>query len=145
MGGHNIGADVLERAFGRLTLEYILTANPDIYIATGGPHLEKTGGLVLGDGYDAETARAALARMAARPGIAGLPAVKAGQVHGLSHHLLNSPLDILAIEVLAKWINPDRVRDIDPARTLAEINERFLAVPLEGTYWIDLRAPSGAN
>lgn len=138
-GGHNIGADILPRAFGRLSLEYILTANPDIYIATGGPHLARTGGLVLGEGYDEATARAALERMAERPGIAGLKAVQDGRVHGLSHQLLNSPLDILAIEALARWISPDRTTNIDPAVTLREINDRFLAVPLQGTHWIDLR------
>ena len=39
--------------------------------------------------------------MSQRPGISLLSAVKRGDVHGLAHQLLNSPLDILAIEVLA--------------------------------------------
>jgi iron complex transport system substrate-binding protein len=75
----------------------------------------------------------------ARPGIAQLGAVKRGQVHGLSHQLLNSPIDILAVEALAKWIHPDLFAALDPARTMAELNAKFLAVPLEGTLWIDLR------
>jgi iron complex transport system substrate-binding protein len=139
VGGHNIGADVLPGASGRLNVEYVVSRNPDVYIATGGPHLEKPGGLVVGPGYTVDRARAALAKMTQRPGIALLPAIAKGRVHGLSHQLLNSPIDILAVEALARWIHPELFRDVDPARTMAQINQQFLAVPLEGTNWIDLR------
>jgi iron complex transport system substrate-binding protein len=139
VGGHNIGADVLPGPTGRLNLEYVLSRDPDVYVATGGPHLERTGGLVLGEGYTPERARAALRAMAARRGIAELGAVRRGRTYGLSHQLLNSPLDILAVEVLAKWIHPELFADLDPGATLARINAEFLAVPLEGTYWVSLR------
>lgn len=139
VGGHNIGADVIDQSFGKLNLEYVISRDPDVYIATGGPHLEKAGGLVLGAAYDAARARGSLVRMTERRGIAGLSAVKAGRAHGLSHQLINSPLDIVAVETIARWVHPDAFGDIDPAATLAEINRRFLAVPYEGVYWIDLR------
>jgi len=139
VGGHNIGADVLPGSFGKLNLEYVVAQNPPIYIATGGPHLEKTGGLVIGPGYTVERARAALTKVAGRPGIATLAAVSGGRVFGLSHQLLNSPLDLLAVESLAKWIHPELFAKLDPDQTLADINRNFLAVPLEGTYWVSLR------
>ncbi len=139
VGGHNIGADVLPGASGRVNIEYVIARDPAIYIATGGPHLEKSGGLVLGRGYSSATARTSLAAAARRPGIELLSAVSRGDVHGLSHQLLNSPLDILAVEALAKWIHPRLFHDLDPSRTLATIDSKFLAVPLGGTYWIDLR------
>lgn len=138
VGGHNIGADVIEKAFGKLNLEYIISRDPAIYIGTGGPHLAKAGGLVLGAGYDAAQAKASLAKVAGRQGIAGLSAIKAGRVHGFSHQLINSPLDIVAIETFATWVHPDLFKDVDPARTLGEINSRFLAVPYEGVYWTSL-------
>lgn len=138
VGGHNIGADVIKGASGKLSLEYIIATNPDIYIATGGPALRDSGGLVLGPGIDAQTAHKTLARVAARPGIAQLSAVKAGRVYGISHLLLNSPLDIVAIERLAKWIHPQLFADLDPQATLDTINKKFLAVPYTGTHWIDL-------
>lgn len=138
-GGRNIGADVLPGAIGKLSLEYILSRDPTVYIATGGPHLERTGGLVIGPGYTEARARAALTSMTGRRGIAQLTAVRRGRVHGLSHQLLNSPLDILAVEALAKWIRPELFADLSPEATMAEINERFLAVPLEGAHWVDLR------
>ncbi|MFH7586794.1 ABC transporter substrate-binding protein [Oceanimonas smirnovii] len=137
-GGHNIGADVLTRASGKLNLEYIIASDPDVYIATGGPALEKSNGLVLGGGYGPEQAKAALQRVAERQGIKDLTAVHQGRVHGLAHQLLNSPLDIVAVEVLAKWLHPEVFADLAPAQTLATINQDFLAVPYEGTGWISL-------
>ncbi|MGC4028568.1 MAG: ABC transporter substrate-binding protein [Steroidobacteraceae bacterium] len=138
VGGANIGADVLKGAFGKLNKEYVISRNPHVYIATGGPHLAASGGLVLGQGYDAATARASLARVAARQGISQLGAVKSGRTHGLAHQLINSPIDIVVIEAFAKWIHPELFADVDPQQTLDAINREFLAVPYEGTYWVDL-------
>lgn len=142
VGGHNIGSDVISQSFGKLNLEYVISRDPDVYIATGGPHLEKPGGLVLGAGYSEDRARQSLAKVVGRHGISGLSAVSAGRVHGFSHQLINSPIDIVAIETFARWVHPELFADIDPAATLAEINSRFLAVPYEGVYWVTLSTPS---
>ncbi len=139
VGGHNIAADVLPGAVGKLGIEFIIDSDPQIYIATGGPQTAKAGGFVIGSQFSTEEARASLARMAARPGIASLAPVEHGEVHGLAHQLLNSPLDILVTERLARWIQPELFADVDPDATLAELNARFLAVPLAGPNWIDLR------
>jgi iron complex transport system substrate-binding protein len=100
--------------------------------------MEGTSGLLIGPAYDEATARETLARVARRNGISGTAAVRQRQVHGLAHQLLNSPLDILTVETLAKWIRPDLFGDIDPETTRQDLNEKFLAVPLTGLYWIDL-------
>ena len=142
VGGHNIGADVIEQSFGKLNLEYVISRDPAVYIGTGGPHLAKANGLVLGASVSPDQARAALARVTARPGIAGLTAVRDGNAHGFSHQLINSPLDIVAIETFARWLHPDLFADLDPAATLDTINRRFLAVPYRGTFWVDLPASS---
>ncbi|MXO97513.1 ABC transporter substrate-binding protein [Altererythrobacter xixiisoli] len=139
VGGHNIGADVIDQSFGKLNLEYVISRDPHVYIATGGPHLAKAGGLVLGAGYDEATARASLLKVAARRGISGLTAVREGRAHGFSHQLINSPLDIVAIEAFAKWIHPAEFADVDPAATLQAINSRFLSIPYQGVYWVDQR------
>lgn len=138
-GGHNIAADVIPGTHGRLSLEYVLREDPTIYVATGGPHLKGTGGLVLGPGFTPQEARASLAEVVARAGVSQIAAVRTGDVHGLFHNLVNLPLNVLVAEALAKWIHPDLFADTDPAATLKEINTRFLAVPFSGTYWIDLR------
>lgn len=140
VGGRNIGADVLTAPSGKLNLEYVIDQDPDVYIATGGPHLEKPGGFVVGPQFDTVRSRASLEGITTRRGIASLTAVREGRVHGLSHQLINSPIDIVATEVLAKWIHPELFADLDPRATLDAINTQFLAVPYQGEYWTDLRA-----
>jgi iron complex transport system substrate-binding protein len=138
VGGRNIGADVLTSTFGKLNLEYVIDRDPTVYIATGGPHLARVGGFVVGPQFTPEQSRAALQRVTARRGIASLSAVRNGRAHGLSHQLINSPIDIVAVEVLARWIHPELFADLDPRATLDAINQRFLAVPYRGDYWINL-------
>jgi iron complex transport system substrate-binding protein len=46
----------------------------------------------------------------------------------------------VATEALARWIHPKVFADLDPKATLAQINERFLAVDYVGDYWVDLPA-----
>ena len=70
--------------------------------------------------------------------IATLKAVREGRAHGLSHQLINSPIDVVAVEVLAKWIHPELFADLNPRATLDQINQQFLAVPYRGAYWADL-------
>lgn len=138
VGGRNIGADVLKTPFGKLNLEYVISRDPDVYIATGGPHLAKAGGFVTGPGFTAQQSQAGLEKVASRRGIATLKAVREGRVHGLSHQLINSPIDVVAVEALARWIHPTLFADLDPRKTLDEINSQFLAVPYAGDYWADL-------
>ncbi|WP_248310312.1 ABC transporter substrate-binding protein [Bosea sp. 117] len=138
VGGRNIGDEVIPRAFGKLNLEYIVVQDPAVYIATGGSHMEGTAGLLIGPEYSEARARETLKGVVARPGFQGLKAVREGRVHGLSHQLLNSPLDILTVEALARWIHPELFGGLDPDATRQLVNERFLAVPVEGPNWIDL-------
>lgn len=140
-GGENIGRAVIPSAAGKLSLEYVINRHPQVYIATGGPYMEKRGGVVLGPGYSAERAKASLAGVITRSGFDSLPAIRTGRVWGLSHQLLNSPLDILALEVLAKAIHPELFSDIDVAATRQTIVDKFLPVPLDGTYWTSLQTP----
>lgn len=140
-GGINIGDAVIPGVTGSLNLEYVIETDPEVYIATGGPHMEGTNGLLIGPGYDEATVRSTLEKVVARPGISGIRAVREGRVHGLAHQLLNSPLDILTIEALAKWIHPELFGDLDPEATRTALNERFLAVPVEGIYRIDRKTP----
>lgn len=142
VGGRNIGADVLTAPFGKLNLEYVIDRDPDVYVATGGPHLAKTGGYVVGPQFSGEASRESLRRVTQRRGIASLTAVRNRRVHGLSHQLINSPIDIVATEALARWVHPERFADLNPRATLDTINTRFLAVPYAGEYWTEL-TPAG--
>lgn len=138
VGATNIGAPVISGAFGKLNLEYVIAQDPQIYVATGGSHMDGTAGLLIGPEYSTERARETLAGLVKRPGFAGMSAVRDHRVYGLAHQMLNSPLDVLTLEVMARWAHPELFADLDPDATLADINQRFLAVPVSGTNWIAL-------
>ena len=137
-GGTNIGSAVIPRASGKLNLEYVIAEDPEVYIATGGSHMEGTGGLLIGPEYDAARARETLGGLMKRPGFSGFAAAGTGQVYGFAHQLLNSPLDIVTVEILAKWIHPALFADLDVGETVRTLNSEFLAIPLEGINWIGL-------
>lgn len=135
-GGRNVGAALLPGATGQVSLEQVLAEDPAIYVATGGTHLAKSGGLVLGLGVPADAAARSFATQLARPGIDALSAVRTGRAYGLWQLFNDTPIHIAAIEALAKWFHPDLFADIDPSVTLDEISRRFSAIPLEGTFWV---------
>ncbi|MDT8330870.1 ABC transporter substrate-binding protein [Roseomonas gilardii] len=140
-GGENIAAPVLPVPIGQISLEYAVSRAPEVYIGTGGAYLASEGGLVLGPGQREERARASLAATLRRPGIATLPAVRNGRAHGLWHQLVSSPISVLAAEVMAQWIRPELFGDLDPAASLATLNERFLPVSLRGCLWVSATPP----
>ncbi|MFD2265147.1 ABC transporter substrate-binding protein [Lacibacterium aquatile] len=143
LGGRNIGADKFPTENGgQLNLEFVIDQDPDVYIATGLPQLKQKNTLSVGWGVDKAAARTSLAGVMEIPGIAELSAKDKGRAHGLWNFFNGSPLNILGIEALARWIQPTVFADLDPDAAMAEINRRFLAVPFEGTYWIDLKEPS---
>lgn len=136
-GGRNMAADLLPGVTGQVSLEKVIAADPAVYIATGGVHLARRGGLVLGHGVDAATARETFARLLADPGLGAIGAVGRGRAYGFAHLFNDTPLNIVGVEVLARWLHPEATGDIDPQATLEEINRRFLRVPAEGTFWLD--------
>lgn len=144
-GGKIVGAERIAGYEGRLNPESVLAIDPDIYIGTGGPHLAAQGGLVLGGGFDAETARASLAAVLSQGIRRNLTAGREGRAFAVSHQLSISALSVLTFECFAKWTHPELFADLDLAQTLAEINRRFLAVPIEGTFWIGLRTDEEAG
>ena len=142
-GGHSVGSDDVPGYDGQINAEFVLGADPRVYIGTGGPHLAAQGGLVIGGGVDAADARASLKAVTGRNLLGQLSAVRDGRAFGVSHQLSISALSVLVFECFAKWSHPELFADLDPARTLAEINSRFMAVPLEGTFWTGLDQTGG--
>ena len=142
-GGVNIAQDVVPGAIGDVSLEYLITHQPDVYVATGSRSEPGRPGLLAGPGVAPATSRDSLAVLTARTGIAGLSAVQAGRAHGLWHAYYNSPYNILAIEALARWFHPREAaaRGIDPDADLRTLYTDFLTAPVDGTYWTTLATP----
>lgn len=135
-GGRNVAADAVPGVMGQVSLEYLLGADPDFYVATGGAHMAARGGLVLGAGVAPEAARASLDALTGAAGFADLRAVRDGDALGVWHLFNDSPAHIALIERLALMFHPAEMEGIDPDATLAEIDRRFSAVVVPGTPWV---------
>lgn len=136
-GGRNLAAEVASGVQGNVSLEYLIGADPDFYIATGGTHMAARGGLVLGSGVNLDQTRQSFDALTGAPGFSSLTAVQDGHAAGVWHLFNDSPIHIVLIEYLAKTFHPDLFADLDPAATLAEIQTRFSPVAVDGTWWID--------
>lgn len=130
-GGQLIGSEIIEEMSGRLSAEYVIAQDPEVYIGTGGRHLEGRGGLTLGIGVSPEVAQASLRRVVQRVGLQHIRAVTQERVHGIWH----SGFGIVNLELIAKWLHPQHFQDIDPAATQAELEQRFLSLRQQGTFW----------
>lgn len=139
-GGNNMAAKLLPGPIGDINLEKLISADPRFYLVSGTRDSSSTEpGLKAGAGVSDATARASLQPLIAREGISSLTAVREGRVHGVWHNFYNSPYNILAIEAMAKWFYPEQFKDLDPNKTLAELQQRFLPVDIGGAYWVDLK------
>ena len=139
-GGTNIARGKVPGTHGTLSLEYLLSQQPDIYIGTAiGSPGARDGRITLGANVTPAEARATLTAALKRPGIAQLNAVRAGRAYAVWHHFYSSPLNIAAVQAFAKWLHPERFADLDPDQTLRTLYTRFQPVPLAGTYWISLK------
>ena len=133
-GGVNLDQEMPVNAQGQLNMETIVQRRPEVYIATGGSYLEGRG-LLMGPKYSREDINQSLKRLTERRGFDTMPAVNTGRVHGAWTALINGPHTILLAEAMAHWIRPEAFADLQPDKTLQEINQRFLTVPMEGIYW----------
>lgn len=135
-GGHNIGEAAVGGVLGQVSLEFLIGADPTFYVATGGAHMAARGGLVLGSGVEQAAAEASFKALTDAPGFNALSAVEEGRVAGVWHLFNDSPVHIVLIEYLAKLFHPELFADVDPNATLDEINTRFAAVSVPGTWWV---------
>lgn len=126
--------------YQKLQLEYLLTTPFDVYIASGGGWNSERRP-AIGPGLDSAKGREGLQRLTQqRTGFDQLSCVRNGRVYGIWTGLITvPPLNILFIEVVAKWLHPDRFADIDPNATLAEINEFLQSESIDGPLWVSLQ------
>lgn len=141
-GGRNVGSGLLPGESGLLNPELLLAQQPDVYIGTGIGSMQSRVSapqrIALGAGVTPQAARQSLAHALQRRPFSLLTAVKTGRAHAIWHHFYTSPLNVVAVQVMARWLHPQRLAALDPMRTWQEINQRFVPVPLDGTYWTSL-------
>jgi iron complex transport system substrate-binding protein len=141
-GARNVARGLIPGEFGTLNPEFLIARQPQVYIGTGIGAMATIGQapmrVVLGADATPEAARASLARAVQRRGIAQLEAVRQGRAYAIWHHFYNSPFNVAAVQVFAKWLHPELFADLDPRATLQTLYTRFQPIPLEGVYWTAL-------
>ncbi|AUU84018.1 ABC transporter substrate-binding protein [Leclercia adecarboxylata] len=131
-GGTNIGSQLLPGASGNVSVEKIISLNPDYYLMTGSKRPGK-GSAIIPFGYNvpAEKVTAAFNALVARQGVAAIPAVAQGHTGALYHHFYNNPYNIVAIEALSKIFYPALFNDMDPQADYHAIIADFTHIPDE--------------
>lgn len=137
VGGTNIGT-ILPGEVGTLNMEYVIAEQPDIYIATG-IAVPGEDGMVIGHQIYTYQAQNSLKQLASRSVVRPLNAIQQRKVYAMWHVFYDSPLNIAAVEAMAKWIHPELFGKLQPHGVLQEINERFLALPLKGVFFAELK------
>lgn len=131
----NISDGKVPGSVGQLSPEYVMQRDPEVFIALDAASGRNS---LFGDPRSAVTARAGLKTLLSHPVLQIMAATRESRVHVIDDALMYSPLNVLTVEVFAKWLHPALFPDVDPQATLTEINSRFLARPLDGPFWASL-------
>ena len=143
IGAINIAADHIPKAWGPLSPEYVLAANPEVIFIAGSSWVNRPSAVITGYDAPVELTRARLAPYAQREGWPGMAAIKSGELHAIEHGLCRALFDYTATQYLAKQLYPEQFSDIDPVEELRRYHEDFLPVTFEGT-WMTRLTPRNA-
>lgn len=145
-GGRNVGGSKFTESFvDQISVEHIISLQPDVYIATTADSGNHEVGLALGPDKSVTEAITSGKMLLSRLGFSELRAVRNGRSYALWYYFQDSPLDIVGLEVLAKWLHPELFEDVDPDETLRKINKQFLAVSLTGVFWSKIGPTDGSG
>jgi iron complex transport system substrate-binding protein len=140
-GGQNYGSGLFSGFKSEVSLEALITADPEILLGTGANWAEarpETMAILLGYDADPVVNEQRLQTLADRDGFKDLRAVQDGRMHSIYHQFYNSPYHFIAIQQLAKWIHPEEFEDLDPDVTFAELHNRFMPFDAGGQFWVSL-------
>lgn len=138
-GGDNIAAGRFSSVFGQISPESVIAANPQVYVVTGMGGAEQSGQLQLGPQVNPMQAQQSFAQALQRETLlSSLPAIRNGRAIAVWHNFYMSPWHLLDVEIFAKAFHPELFSDLDPQKTLEEMNREFLPIPEKGTYWTNL-------
>ena len=131
-GGRNIAEGIVPGAIGDISVEAVLAADPDVYVATG----NRAPGILLGANVTQAEAEASFEKLLANSPFKDLRAIRMHRVLGVWHDFYNSPFNILLVEALAKTFHPDLFATLDPKATQDELYTHYLGAADAGTYWV---------
>lgn len=137
-GAHNLASKLLRDAIGEVNMEQVLALKPAIYIATGTGLPDAANGVKMGNLITQDAARASLTKVAERAQLKGLPAARNPATrYAAWHHFYVTPYHIALIQAMAKWFHPKEFAKLDAQQTWKDMHAQFLAIPADGTYWVN--------
>nr|ELR5212575.1 ABC transporter substrate-binding protein [Providencia rettgeri] len=140
-GGNNLVADSFPAKGAESSIENIITLNPDFYLLTGADwHNFNRRSIAVSLGYRANKsdAQKQLAVLVDRQGISSLTSVKEKRVMAIYHNFYNNPMNIFAIEAMAKFMHPEIFTKLNPEQNLTDFQKQFTQLRSEGVFWVTL-------
>lgn len=138
-GGKNVGSALFAGKSGTINLEQLIASNPQAYLMTGADwssNFKQSIGVPLGYGAEKAVAEKRLAALMARNGVNVLEAIKNRRVMVVYHQYYDSPLNIFAVESIAKFLHPALFNDLDPQADIEQAHRQFLSQPYTGLFWL---------
>jgi len=138
-GGVNLGSALFAGKSGTINLEQLITSKPDAYLMTGADwssNFKESIGVPLGYDADPALSEKRLNDLMARNGVNVLESIKQHRVLAIYHQYYDSPLNIFAIEAIAKFLHPQLFNDLDPQADLDMVHKEFLKQSSKGLFWL---------
>jgi len=130
VGGKNIGSALLPGNSGFVSMEKIIAMKPDVYIMTGSKR-PNANVLPFGYGVQPSEVSATFQTLLKRTGVAQIEPVKQKRVYGVYHHFYNHPYNIIGMEILAKDLYPQQMKDVTPTADYHMLIKTFTRLPDE--------------
>ena len=141
-GGINIADAVAPGPTSLHTEEFLLAAQPDVWIGTAsGTRDEYIAGkspVALGYLMTPQDSNQSLRTYINSSSLVGLTATDRGRVHAIWHGFYNSPLNIIALNYFAYWLHPSLFADRHPHELAEALAREFLPYDLTGVLGVSL-------
>ncbi|PQQ38369.1 iron transporter [Photorhabdus luminescens] len=138
-GGDNLGARWFSGIDGEVNEKQLIVSNPEFYLMTAANWDKvRSGSFSVPLGYtgDLKQSQERLKKLLTRPKLSVLRAFREKQVIALYHQYYDTPFNIIAVEIIAKFLHPKLFEDIDPQADNLYLHKTFTALDGNGVFWV---------
>ncbi|KAA1194927.1 ABC transporter substrate-binding protein [Photorhabdus heterorhabditis] len=138
-GGDNLGAHWFSGMGGEVSEEQLIVSNPEFYLMTTADWdkvLPESLSVPLGYTGNLKQSQERLEKLLTRPKLSVLRAFREKRVIALYHQYYDTPFNIIAVEVIAKFLHPELFEDIDPQADSIYLHKTFTALDGNGVFWV---------
>ena len=139
-GGNNLGTQWFSTGMGgEINEEQLIHSNPYYYLMTAADwDSTRKGSASVPLGYTGEKQKSQdrLAALLERPKLRPLEAFQNKRVLALYQQYYDTPFNIIAVEVIAKFIHPELFSDLDPQADSDYLHKTFTSLDGSGVFWV---------